>query len=33
MGGGERSRYAEVRKAIHALTEREGIGEAGEAVS
>ena len=33
MAGGERSRYAEVRQAIHALTEREGIDEAGEAAA
>lgn len=30
MTGGERSRYAEVRKGILAFTEREGIDEAGE---
>jgi hypothetical protein len=32
MAGGERSRFAEVRKAIRALVEREGIDEAGEPV-
>jgi hypothetical protein len=33
MSGGERSRFAEVRKAIHALCERDGMDEDGNAVS